>query len=76
MIELEKTEERSTVQISLAEQYAMTIEEAAAYFRIGENKLRTIIFNNPTSSYILRVGNRALIKRRLFEDYLDKLSEI
>ena len=42
MIELEKTEERSTVQISLAEQYAMTIEEAAAYFSGDKTKQEVI----------------------------------
>ena len=62
--------------ISLAEQYALTIEEAAVYFRIGENKLRTLISNNPRAQYILRVGNRALIKRKMFEDYLDQTTDI
>ena len=27
--------------LSVAEKYALTAEEAAVYFRIGENKLRT-----------------------------------
>ncbi len=62
--------------VRLAEQYAMTVEEAAIYFRIGENKLRWLIQNNPDAAYLLRIGNRVLIKRHLFELYLDEVSEI
>jgi len=54
----------------------MTVEEAAVYFRIGENKLRWLIQNNPDAAYLLRIGNRVLIKRHLFELYLDEVSEI
>lgn len=55
----------------LWEQYALTIEEAAIYFRIGENKLREIAAADPTQVFLLWNGNRCLIKRRLFEEYLD-----
>jgi len=63
-------------KIKISEQYALTVEEAAMYFRIGENKLRILLANNPSATYILRVGNRTLIKRKLFEKYLDETSDI
>ena len=66
----------ATRYVPLSEQYALTVEEAAVYFRIGENKLRCIISNNDTANYILRVGARTLIKRRLFEEFLDKVNEV
>ena len=62
--------------IKISEQYALTVEEAAAYFHIGICKLRTVISNNPSARYILRVGNRTLIKRKMFEDYLDGITDI
>ena len=56
--------------------YTLSIQEAAAYFRIGENKLRKIVSENQDADYILWNGNRPQIKRRLFENYIDKLSLI
>lgn len=58
------------------ERYTLSIEEAAEYFRIGENKLRKIINDNQDAEFILWNGNRAQIKRRIFEGYIDKLNII
>jgi len=54
----------------------MTVEEAAAYSLIGENRLRQIIDNNPTADFILQVGNRTRIKRKEFENYVSGLVSI
>lgn len=56
--------------------YTLSIEEAAQYFRIGENKLRELISNNKHADWLLWNGNRAQIKRIKFENYVDKLSFI
>ena len=61
----------SSLQIPFWEQYTMTVEEAAAYFRIGENKLRKIISENKDANFILWNGNRPQIKRNIFERYID-----
>ncbi len=53
------------------EKYALTITEAAEYFHIGENKLRNVVDSNLEANYLLFNGNRILIKRKLFEQYLD-----
>lgn len=58
-------------QVPIWEKYTLTIEEAAAYFRIGENKLRQIVTEHPDETFILWNGNRAQIKRKLFEKYID-----
>ena len=58
------------------ERYTLSVEEAAAYFRIGENKLRRIISENENAEYILWNGNRPQIKRRKFEHYIDNLTAI
>lgn len=55
---------------------ALTIKEAASYFRIGENKLRQIVEDNSDSEFVVRIGNRSLIKRKLFEQYLDQAKEL
>lgn len=57
--------------VPLWEKYTLTIREAAEYFHIGEKRLRSIVENNSTADFILRNGNRIMIKRKLFERYID-----
>lgn len=61
-----------SLQIPFWEQYTMTAEEASAYFRIGENKLRKIISENKDADFILWNGSRPQVKRTLFEKYIDR----
>ena len=49
-----------------------SVEEAAAYFRVGENKLRKLISEDNDADYILWNGNRPQIKRKKFEEYIDR----
>ena len=58
------------------ERYTLSVEEAAIYFRIGENKLRKIISENQDADFILWNGNRPQIKRKKFEIYIDGLKAI
>ena len=66
----------STVTIPAWERYTLSIEEAAAYFRIGENKLRKIVSENKDADYLLWNGNRPQIKRKKFEQLIDRLSVV
>lgn len=68
--------EKRNVLVPIWEKYTLTVEEAAEYFRIGENKLRKVISDNPDEEFILYNGNRAQIKRGLFEKYIDKCQVI
>ena len=61
-----------TIEIPFWEKHTLSVEEAAAYFRIGENKLRKIISENYDADYILWNGNRPQIKRKKFEDFIDR----
>lgn len=56
--------------------YTLTIEEAAAYFRIGETKMRNLVHDNPNAEYVLWNGNRAQIKRVLFEKVVNRMNAI
>ena len=62
----------SSFNIPVWEKWNLTIAEASEYFNIGETKLREIITNNPTADYILKNGNKTLIKRKQFETYIDE----
>lgn len=57
--------------IPVWKRYALTIAEAAEYYHIGENKLRMIADEHPDADFIIMNGNRILIKRQKFEEYLD-----
>lgn len=63
-------------KISIGEQYTLSIEEAAAYFRIGETKLRQLVAENENAPFVLRNGNRIQIKRKMFETYIDEATVI
>lgn len=65
-----KEEKLSTVNIPVWEKVNLTLEEAAAYFNIGQNKIREITSSKECEKYALFVGNKRLIKRKPFEKYL------
>lgn len=64
------------LEVPAWERYTLTIEEAAEYFRIGRARLRQLVHENPDADFLLMVGNRMQIKRKLFEKYIDKASVI
>ena len=66
----------TTYNIPVWKKYTLSIEEAAAYFRIGEHKLRNLINKNKNADYLLRNGNRDQIKRVKFEKFVDSLEAI
>ena len=49
----------------------LTLEEAAAYSGIGINKLREIS-NNEQCNFVLWIGSKRLIKRRLLDEFTEK----
>ena len=56
------------------EKFTLSIKEAAAYFNIGENKIRTIANNNRDADWVLWNNTKLLIKRQKFEKYIDGLN--
>ena len=65
-----------TNEIPYWEKYMLTLREAAEYFHIGEKKMRQIADDNMDADFLLESGNRVMIKRKLFEEYLDKATII
>lgn len=62
--------------VPIWEKYTLTIEEAAKYFRVGENKLRKLAEENPHAGWVIWNGNRVQIKRKQFEKIIDSLEAI
>ena len=65
----------SEQKIPLNEKYSLTIKEAAQYFSIGVKKMRRLAEDN-LGDFAVFSGNRYLILRERFEDYLRRASAI
>ena len=63
-------------KIPVWEKYMLTIAEASDYFNIGENKLRRFLSEHEGEDYILMNGVKVLVKRKLFEQMIDKIGSI
>lgn len=62
--------------VPIWEKVTLTIEEASMYSNIGTNRLYDLT-NDPSCPFVLNVGKRGrLIKRKEFERYIEKTSEI
>ena len=59
-------------EVPIWEKSNLTLEEAAAYSGIGINKLREIT-NDEHCKFVLWGGNKRLIKRRLFDAYIEQI---
>ena len=57
------------------DKYALTVEEAAAYFGIGVSKLRELT-DEQGCQFVLWNGSKRLIKRALLEKFLDSTYSI
>ncbi len=57
-------------EVPIWEKSNLTLEEAAAYSGIGIGKIREIT-NDEKCRFVLWVGNKRLIKRRLFDQYIE-----
>lgn len=62
-------------EVPIWEKSNLTLEEASAYFGIGINKLRDMT-NDRNCKYVIWSGNKRLIKRKLFDEYLEKTYSI
>lgn len=59
------------IKVPIWEKLNLTMEEAAAYSNIGINKIREIS-NDASCPFVLWIGNKRLIKRRNFDEFVEK----
>ena len=63
------------LEMPIEKKLNLTIREAAEYSNIGINKISEML-RNPMCEFVLYVGNRKLVKRKEFEEYLSRKTEI
>lgn len=59
------------LEVPIWEKANLTVEEAAAYSGIGINKIKEIS-NDDKCPFVLWVGTKRLIKRKLFDAYVER----
>jgi hypothetical protein len=59
--------------VPIWEKYMLTVDEAVQYFGIGEKKIRMLIAENTNTDFCftVQIGNKSLINRHKFEDFLN-----
>lgn len=62
-------------EVPIFEKSNLTIEEASAYSGIGRNKLRQLT-DDENCPFVLFVGTKRLIKRRKFDEYIERAYSI
>ena len=62
-----KEEEKVPIQLKMT----LTIKEAAEYSNIGINKIDTML-KQPNCPFVLFVGTRKLVKRKEFEEFIQR----
>lgn len=55
--------------VPIPQKLLITVEEAAEYSHIGENKIREL-FSERDCNFVLKKGAYSLIKRKKFEEYI------
>ena len=58
-------------EVPIWEKSNLTLEEAAVYSGIGINKLRDLT-SEQNCQFVLWVGSKRLIKRRLFDKFIEQ----
>ena len=64
------------MEISIQEKYILSLEEASIYFHIGINKLHKLVRDSPSADWLLMNGTHAYIKRKKFENLIDRIGSI
>ncbi|PWM78349.1 MAG: hypothetical protein DBY41_08905 [Clostridium sp.] len=62
-------------KVPIYQKQNLTLEEAAEYSNIGINRL-TMLIKEPTCNFVLYVGNKRLIKRKLFDEFIENINMI
>ncbi len=68
------TSQKKTIPIW--EKFTLTISEASEYFNIGEKKMRFLVDNYNDYGFVLQNGNKILIKRKRFEDFINETNAV
>lgn len=52
------------------------VNEAAQYFNLGEKKIRKLVDDYEDYGFVLQNGNKTLIKRSKFEEFINETNAV
>ena len=64
--------QKPKLQVPIHRKQNLTLQEAAVYSNIGVNRL-TALMQKDDCNFVLCVGNKRLIKRKLFDEYIENI---
>ncbi len=70
-MEVQENNKKPKLYIPMSEKFNLTVEEASQYFNIGRDKLYQLV-NEEGCKFVLFNGRNILIKRIIFEKYLEQ----
>lgn len=78
MTEDNSYKKRNVLSVPIWEKYMLTVDEAVQYFGIGEKKIRNLIAENNGTDlcFTIQIGNKSLINRRKFEEFLNQTTAL
>lgn len=60
-------------EVPIWEKQNLTVEEAAALYGVGEGRIRSLL-KEPGCKFVLFVGTKTLVKRKLFDEFLSTVT--
>ena len=72
---MKERKENMKNEVPIWEKHLLTIDEAALYTNIGQNKISDLL-RKPSCTFVLYVGKKKLVKRQEFEKYLAENIEL
>lgn len=72
------SEEKHNALVPIWKKYMLTVDEAVQYFGIGEKKIRTLIaeYLDTDLCFTIQIGNKSLINRQKFEEFLNQTTAL
>ncbi len=61
--------------VPIWEKHLLTIDEAALYTNIGQNRIADLL-RKPSCPFVIYIGRKKLVKRKEFERYLEENIEL
>lgn len=66
---------RTDLSVPFWEKCLLTVDEAAVYSGMGRDKIKEIS-NDDRCPFVLWIGSKRMIKRRLFDEYINEMFSI
>lgn len=73
VVKMEETK-NNRIEVPIKDKYLLTIREAGAYFGLGTKYMRRMAELNE-GGFAIFIGNKYMIIRRKFEEYMEGMAE-